>query len=77
MYLDQPEAVSGRVVADLRAGTLTGDIIERWTCTGDCRTSTGIGTDEHIPAIEASRSREIRVVMGQAFERAFSLEMRN
>ena len=41
LYLDRPAAVSGRVVADLEAGTITGDIIERWSCNNDCLSNDG------------------------------------
>jgi len=40
LYLEQPEATSGRVVVDLETGFITGEIIQRWACSGDCRTST-------------------------------------
>ena len=41
LYLEQPQDTSGRVVVDVEAATITGDIIERWSCQGDCAASDG------------------------------------
>ena len=40
LYLEEPQTISGQVVVDLEAGTVKGEIVERWVCDGDCRTST-------------------------------------
>jgi hypothetical protein len=41
LYLTQPETVSGQVVADLDAGTITGEITERWACNNNCLAANG------------------------------------
>jgi hypothetical protein len=41
LYLEEPGAAAGQVSADLEAGTITGKIIERWTCSNDCVTKDG------------------------------------
>lgn len=41
LYLEEPGAISGTVTADLDAGTISGEIVERWVCSNDCLSSTG------------------------------------
>ena len=40
LYLEEPQTISGQVLVDLEEGTVNGEIVERWVCDGDCRTST-------------------------------------
>ncbi|MCP3974436.1 MAG: hypothetical protein GY720_08080 [bacterium] len=41
LYLEQPDTVSGEIVVDFAAGTISGEIVERWKCGGDCATADG------------------------------------
>lgn len=41
LCLEQPQDTSGRVVVDLESTTITGDIVEPWSCQGDCTASDG------------------------------------
>jgi hypothetical protein len=36
LYLEKPGVVSGRIVADLEAGSIGGEITEGWLCNNDC-----------------------------------------